>query len=146
MFPGLVVCVILIIGIGVLIDLSPCTNIRTLELYDIDPLPEERSHTVAVPMLLSRVTSTRVERVVLAFKYSTFVETWMTFFDWADVAEKLARPEFSRLRTLEIRSGPWGLSMASVDAVKAESLLRQGPLSMFHNKGILEIVFDPPFL
>ena len=29
--------------------------------------------------------------------------------------------------------------------LEAESLLWQGPLSLFHSRGILEIVFDPPF-
>jgi hypothetical protein len=126
--------------IGFLIDPSPFTDIRTLEFYDIVPHPSHATHAIAAPMLLSRIMSTRVEHVVLAFQDTIFVPLWMKFFDWAGVAEKLARPEFSNLRTLTVRSGPWWQSRA--DAVGAENLLRQGPLSMFHNRGILEIVFD----
>jgi len=129
---------------GVLIDPGACTNIHTLEFYDIIPHPSKETHAIAAPMLLSRITSTRVEHVVLAFKYTTFVSFWMEFFDWAGVAAKLARPEFSNLRTLTVRSGPWWQPRA--DAVEAETLLRQGLLSRFHNRGILEIVFDAPFL
>jgi hypothetical protein len=127
-----------------LVDLSVCPNIRTLEFYDIVPHPSEHTHTLAAPMLLSRVTSTRVEHVILAFKYTTFVTCWMEFVDWWGVAAALTRSEFANLRLLTVRSGPWRQTRA--DALEAESYLRQGPLAAFHSRGVLEIVIDPPFL
>jgi len=112
---------------------------RTLEFYDIISHPSEATHSIAAPMLLSRVASARVEHVVLTFKYTTFVNFWMDFFDWEGVAEQLTRPEFSNLRSLTIQSGPWRQSRA--DALGAENLLREGPLSLFHSRGILEFKF-----
>jgi hypothetical protein len=127
-----------------LVDIRVCSNIRTLELYDIVPHPSEQTHALAAPMLLSQLTSTCVEHVILAFKYTTFVTCWMEFVDWEGVAAALTRSEFANLRTLTVRSGPWGQSRA--DALEAERLLRQGPLVAFHNRGVLEIEIDSPFL
>jgi len=85
------------------IDLSDNINLRVVR-FDYICLDTDTPSTVyetCLPILLSRITSTHIEKVV--FEISTTAIGDLDRLDWGHLANVLARPQFSRLQRVEFR-------------------------------------------
>jgi hypothetical protein len=121
-----------------LIDVSHCTNVHRLRLFDIrsNDSVSLSSPSSDVWQILSQISSHKVEDLIIEFSKPNGIQ-----FDWHCLADVLARPTFASLRTIRIESTlDTGSELSEVEAwQRAEKSIRQHALSTFDRHGILDI-------